>query len=123
MVSFFTNFSSTGVYCIDGGHASLLNSNTTFGDYGLRAVGKRMLVKPNISAVSASIDISGSLLLKAEKTNIQNYMINKLSISGSYNYTYVSGSGIRYASTITDSGLLIDALADDLLQVKATRTS
>jgi hypothetical protein len=123
LVSFFTNFSSTGVFCIDGGHASLLNSNTTFGDYGLRAIGKRMLVRPDISAVSASIDVSGSLLLKAEKTNIQNYMINKLVLSGSYNSTYVSGSGSRYASTITDSGLLIDALADDLLQVKPTRTS
>jgi len=123
LVSFFTNFSSTGVFCIDGGHASLLNSNTTFGDYGLRAQGKRMLVRPDISAVSASIDVSGSLLIKAEKTNIQNYMINKLVLSGSYNSTYVSGSGSNYASTITDSGLLIDSIADDLLQVKATRTS
>ena len=123
LVSFFTNFSSTGVFCIDGGHASLLNSNTTFGDYGLRAQGKRMLVRPDISAVSASIDISGSLLIAAQKTNIQNYMINKLALSGSYNYTYVSGSGTRYASTITDSGLLIDSIAADLLQVKPTRTS
>jgi hypothetical protein len=123
LVSFFTNFSSTGVFCIDGGHASLLNSNTTFGDYGLRAQGKRMLVKPDISAVSASIDVSGSLLIKAEKANIQNYMINKLVLSGSYNSTYVSASGANYASTITDSGLLIDSIADDLLQVNATRTS
>ena len=123
LVSFFTNFSSTGVFCIDGGHASLLNSNTTFGDYGLRAQGKRMLVKPDISAVSASIDVSGSLLIKSEKANIQTYMINKLVASGSYNSTYVSGSGSRYASTITDSGLLIDSIADDLLQIKATRTS
>jgi hypothetical protein len=123
LVSFFTNFSSTGVFCIDGGHASLLNSNTTFGDYGLRAQGKRMLVKPDISAVSASIDVSGSLLIKAEKANIQNYMINKLVLSGSYNSTYVSASGENYASTITDSGLLIDSIADDLLQVNATRTS
>ena len=123
LVSFFTNFSSTGVFCIDGGHASLLNSNTTFGDYGLRAEGKRMLVKPDISAVSASIDISGSLLIKAEKVNIQNYMINKLVLSGSYNSTYVSASGENYASTITDSGLLIDAISDDLLAPKASRTS
>jgi hypothetical protein len=121
LVSFFTNFSSTGVFCIDGGHASLLNSNTTFGDYGLRANGKRMLVKPDISAVSASIDVDGSLLIKSEKTNIQTYMINKLALSGSYNSTYLSG-GSRYDSTITDSGLLIDAIADDLLAPKASRT-
>ena len=122
LVSFFTNFSSTGVFCIDGGHASLLNSNTTFGDYGLRAQGKRMLVKPDITAVSASIDVSGSLLIKAEKTNIQNYMINKLVLSGSYNSTYISGSGSNYAGTIRDSGLLIDAISDDLLTPKASRT-
>jgi hypothetical protein len=122
LVSFFTNFSSTGVFTIDGGHASLLNSNTTFGDYGLRAQGKRMLVKPDILAVSASIDVSGSLLIKSEKTNIQNYMINKLVLSGSYNYTYISGSGSNYAGTIKDSGLLIDAISDDLLAPKASRT-
>ena len=122
LVSFFTNFSSTGVFTIDGGHASLLNSNTTFGDYGLRAQGKRMLVKPDISAVSASIDVSGSLLIKSEKTNIQNYMINKLVSSGSYNSTYISGSGSNYAGTIKDSGLLIDAISDDLLAPKASRT-
>ena len=122
LVSFFTNFSSTGVFTIDGGHASLLNSNTTFGDYGLRAQGKRMLVKPDILAVSASIDVSGSLLIKSEKTNIQNYMINKLVLSGSYNYTYISGSGSNYAGTIKDSGLLIDSISDDLLAPKASRT-
>jgi hypothetical protein len=123
LVSFFTNFSRVGTYCIDGGHCSLLNSNTTFGDYGLRAKGLRMLVKPNISAVSSSIDASGSLLITAQKSNIQNYMITKLAQSGSYNSSYVSGSGSRYASTITDSGLLIDAIAADLLVPTAARTS
>ena len=58
MVSFFTNFSRVGTYCIEGGHASLLNSNTTFGDYGLRSKGLRMLVKPNIIGVSSSLDVS-----------------------------------------------------------------
>ncbi len=123
LVSFFTNFSRVGTYCIEGGHASLLNSNTTFGDFGLRAKGKRMLVKPDISAVSASIDVSGSLLVRAQKSNIQTYMINKLSQSGSFASSYVSGSGTRYESTITDSGLLIDAIADDLLSLGAARTS
>jgi len=51
MVSFFTNFSRVGVFAIDGGHASLLNSNTTFGDYGLRASGSRIMVTPDISTV------------------------------------------------------------------------
>jgi hypothetical protein len=119
LVSFFTNFSSTGVFCIDGGHASLLNSNTTFGDYGLRAQGLRMLVKPDISAVSSSVDISGSLLVSANKTNIQEYMTQKLLLSGSYKENYYSGSMYCY----TDSGLLVDSIAADLLAPKASRTS
>jgi hypothetical protein len=123
LVSFFTNFSRVGTYCIEGGHASLLNSNTTFGDFGLRAKGKRMLVKPDISPVSASIDVSGSLLVSSNKSNIQAYMINKLTQSGSFASTYVSGSGSQYAATIKDSGLLIDAIADDLLAPGAARTS
>ena len=123
MVSFFTNFSRVGTYCLDGGHASLLNSNTTFGDFGLRSSGSRLLVVPDISAISSSIDASGSLLLLAQKSNIQNYMISRLTQSGSYASTYVSGSGSRYASTIKDSGLLITALSNDLLSPSAANTS
>ena len=123
LVSFFTNFSRVGVYCIEGGHASLLNSNTTFGDYGLRSKGVRMLVKPPVGIISSSIDISGSLIIRSEKTSIQNYMINKLVLSGSYNTTYISGCGANYESTIKDSGLLIDAISDDLLVPVCARTS
>jgi hypothetical protein len=119
MVSFFTNFSRVGVFSIDGGHASLLNSNTTFGDYGLRSKGLRILVKPNISAVSASISVSGSILVSSNKANIQSYMTSKLLISGSFKENYYSGSTYCYK----DSGLLIDAIADDLLSTGATRTS
>ena len=122
MVSFFTNFSRVGTYCIEGGQASLLNSNTTFGDYGLRSKGLRMLVKPNISNVSASLDVNGSLIIKAQKNSIRNYMIGKLQVSGSYNTSYLP-SGSRYESTLTDSGLLIDAICDDLLVPGAARTS
>jgi hypothetical protein len=123
MVSFFTNFSRIGTYCIDGGHASLLNSNTTFGDYGLRSKGLRLLVVPDISDISSSINPNGYTLLKQYKSNIQNYMISQLSVSGSYNTAYISGSGQYYDSTITDSGLLIDAIADDLLSPKSSRLS
>ena len=121
-VSFFTNFSRVGTYCIEGGHASLLNSNTTFGDYGLRSKGLRMLVKPNITDVSSSVDPIGSFIIKSEKNSIQYYMIGKLQVSGSYNVTYLP-TGTRYAATLKDSGLLIDALCDDLLVPGAARTS
>jgi hypothetical protein len=122
LVSFFTNFSRIGAYAVDGGQASLLNSNTTFGDYGLRASGSRMLVNPNITIVSQSVDNTGASLLKSNKTAIQNYMISKLEVSGAYAPSYgVSGS--RYAATIKDSGLLIDAISDDLLSSGSARTA
>jgi hypothetical protein len=122
LVSFFTNFSRVGVYCIEGAQASLLNSNTTFGDYGLRSKGLRMLVQPNTSGVNSSIDANGSLIIKSQKESIKTYMIGKLQVSGSYNTTYLP-SGTRYTSTLKDSGLLIDALCDDLLSPGAARTS
>ena len=123
LVSFFTNFSRAGVYCIDGGHASLLNSNTTFGDYGLRSKGKRILVTPITTGVTTTIDISGSLSIKSEKNNIRNYMISKLRLSGSYKQSYNNTTSSIYLSTITDSGLLIDAISDDLLSIKPARTT
>jgi len=121
MVSFFTNFSRVGTYAIDGGHASLLNSNTTFGDYGLRSKGFRILINPSTTGVTTNIDVTGSLLIKNNKNNIRNYMIMKLQQSGSYNVEYNNTGSSIYNSTITDSGLLIDAIADDLLSPKSGR--
>ena len=123
MVSFFTNFSRVGTYAIDGGHASLLNSNTTFGDYGLRSKGFRILINPDVSGVSTVTDVTGSLLIKNNKNNIRNYMMSKLQQSGSYNVQYNDTGSSIYQSTITDSGLLIDSLSDDLLSPTAGRTT
>jgi hypothetical protein len=121
MVSFFTNFSRVGVYAMDGGHASLLNSNTTFGDYGLRASGSRILISPSTSGITTNIDVSGSLIFKNNKNNIRNYMIQRLQQSGSYNSEYNNTGSSIYQSTITDSGLLIDAISDDLLSPNSGR--
>ena len=124
MVSFFTNFSRVGVYCIDGGHASLLNSNTTFGDYGLRSKGIRMLVKPDTTLVSGTtVDSVASALIATKKTNIQSYMISQLALYGSYSSSYSDTGSTIYQSTIKDSGLLIDAICDDLLSPVVTRVS
>lgn len=123
LVSFFTNFSRVGVYALDGGHASLLNSNTTFGDYGLRASGSRVLIVPSITGVTATTDSVGSNLIKTNKNLIRNYMINRLILSGSYHESYSDTGSTIYQSTITDSGLLIDAVSDDLLVPSASRTS
>src|SRR6056300_1676724 len=43
LVSFFTNFSAYSVKVIDGGQAVLLNSNTSFGDFGMYASGSRFI--------------------------------------------------------------------------------
>lgn len=123
MVSFFTNFSHIGTWAIGGGHISLLNSNTTFGDYGLRSTGKRMIVTPNISAVSEESSSAASSLILAEKTSIQNYMIDQLKLSGSFSASYADTNSAVYASTIKDSGILIDSIVSDLLGKVPGRTA
>lgn len=123
LVSFFTNFSRVGVYAIDGGHASLLNSNTTFGDYGLRSVGKRILVVPNINGLSTYTNSIESGKITGSKAAIQNYMITQLQTFGNYASSYSDVNSAAYKSTIKDSGLLIDALAADLLVPSASRLS
>ncbi len=122
LVSFFTNFSRIGCIAKDGGQASLLNSNTTFGDYGLRSSGSRILVNPDYSNISQSVDTIGSDLIEAFKPNIQNYMMTQLKLSGSYSTSYLDTGSSIYKSTITDSGLLIDAISDDLLASGSART-
>lgn len=122
-VSFFTNFSRVGIFAMDGGHASLLNSNTTFGDYGLRSSGSRILIVPDINPISSSIDASASLLLIQNSGSIQNYMMTQLQNNGWYSSSYLIPTSSAYLSTIKDSGLLINALAADLLVQKAARTS
>jgi hypothetical protein len=50
-------------------------------------------------------------------------MVSKLQISGSYNEFYNNPTSSIYLSTITDSGLLIDAISDDLLSATPGRTT
>ena len=122
LVSFFTNFSRTGVYCIDGGHASLLNSNTTFGDFGLRAEGKRILVVPTGFEVDTLTDTSGSVLIADNKQNIINFTVSGLQDSGSFSTEYNDTGSSIYQSTVKDAGFLIDALSADLLSPTPSRT-
>lgn len=121
-VSFFTNFSRVGIYAIDGGHASLLNSNTTFGDYGLRAKGKRIIVVPNITTITNYTSSIDSGYVTASKSNIQTFMMNNLIASGNYSSSYATNTAVS-ASTVKDSGLLIDAISADLLVASASRLS
>lgn len=43
LVSFFTNFAAYGVKVLNGGQAVLLNSNTSFGDFGMYSSGSRFI--------------------------------------------------------------------------------
>lgn len=122
-VSFFTNFSHVGNWAIDGGHASLLNSNTTFGDYGLRASGKRILVKPNTGSISPYISAPDSDIVQANKNVILNYMMQKLQVSGSYSGSYIDSGSAIHKSTMKDAGILVDALVSDLKDDTPGRTA
>jgi len=114
-VSFFTNFSHVGVWAIDGGHASLLNSNTTFGDYGLRSSGRRILVVADVDGIGTGSDTVASSIILAEKENILNNMMNRLQESGSYKSDYLDTGSFVYQSTMKDGGILVDSIASDLL--------
>jgi len=125
MVSFFTNFSRIGVYAMDGGHASLLNSNTTFGDYGLRASGSRIMITPDISTVDPALYASEAPKLLAMKSAIQAYELAFLQASGSSEYrnngTYNNPGLI--ASCSQDAGGLVNSLVADLTSTEASNTS
>jgi len=114
LVSFFTNFSRVGVYCIDGAQASLLNSNTSFGDYGLRSRGSRLLLKPDVSTIPEDRYPAAADLLTQAKEDIVDYMW-EFFVSGS------NPSGIDYntvpnyeTATKRDARNLIDAVVVDL---------
>jgi hypothetical protein len=122
LVSFFTNFSRVGVYALEGGHASLLNSNTTFGDYGLRASGSRILVVPDTTAVSTYTNNNDATLIENAKASILTHMITQLQLSGNYSSSYAEGLPY-YNSSLKDGGLLIDAIVADLRSPSAARSS
>ena len=122
LVSFFTNFSRVGVYCIDGGHASLLNSNTTFGDYGLRSKGIRKLVKPDVSSVPADTSTNLSQDITGSKQQILDFMIQGM-IAASTIGDYSDPNSAAVILTRKDAGILIDSLASDMLTAMPARTS
>lgn len=127
LVSFFTNFSRIGVFCIDGGHASLLNSNTTFGDFGLYASGSRLVVEPDVTQViNEPLELSSTIL--SEKQNTINYMWDEFISSSIDNNGFPSGlptgsyTGSFEVLTRRDAGFLIDALVHDTKTHGSSRT-
>ena len=121
LVSFFTNFSRVGVYCIDGGHAALLNSNTSFGDYGLRSRGFRILVEPDVSGVSEDVFESASTTLLANSEQIIDHLINNFQSRGDLVGDY--NDPVIEAATRKDAGILVQSIAQDLTTKKASLIS
>jgi hypothetical protein len=92
-----------------------LNSNTTFGDYGLRSSGRRILVVADVDGIGTGSDTVASSIILAEKENILNNMMNRLQESGSYKSDYLDTGSFVYQSTMKDGGILVDSIASDLL--------
>lgn len=57
LVSVFTNWSRAGIWTHQGGHVTLANSNSTFGDYSLVSTSYRVIIKaPEVLTVAAYPD-------------------------------------------------------------------
>lgn len=127
LVSFFTNFSRVGVFCIDGGHASLLNSNTTFGDYGLYASGSRLVVVPDVSTIEHE-DTELSTTLQDAKSDTIDYMWENFISASIQNNGFPSGlptgsyTGSYEVFTKRDAGFLVDAIVHDTKTHGSSRT-
>ena len=62
LVSVFTNWNRVGVWCHEGGQATLANSNNSFGDFSLVAIGSRLNILipttlPDLVTSTAAADI------------------------------------------------------------------
>jgi hypothetical protein len=84
----------------------------------------RILVKPDTTIVTGTtIDPTASAYIATKKTQIQTYMISQLALYGTYASSYSNTGSTIYESTIKDSGLLLDAICDDLLSPVVARVS
>jgi len=70
LVSFFINFCQFGILCVDGGHATLLNSNCSFGNYSLWAEGYRWLDNPQAVNQTWSSDGTVTQFLTTSNTKV-----------------------------------------------------
>lgn len=101
LVSFFKNFCQIGVLCTNGGHATLLNSNCSFGNYALWADGARV-----IDPIDDYVDAQD--LIRRNREFLQDEVVAFV------NATYPSFV-YDQAKCRRDVGLILDALSDDLL--------
>lgn len=62
LVSVFTNWSRAGIWTHLGGHVTMANSNSTFGDYSLVSTGYRVIIKaPELTGIDVYADAAGEI--------------------------------------------------------------
>ena len=76
LVSVFTNWSRVGIWTNQGGHVTMANSNSTFGDYSLASTGYRVIVNaPAVAGVGVYTTAAGQITANTEAI-VDNLMDN-----------------------------------------------
>jgi hypothetical protein len=101
LVSFFKNFCQFGVLCVSGGHATLLNSNCSFGNYALWSDGSRLLDPKD------DFDDARELLLRNK-----DYLVAETVAYVNETFPAFVYDEVKCAR---DVGLILDSLKEDLI--------
>ena len=126
LVSIFTNWSRVGIWTHAGGQATIVNSNSTFGDYAFASTGFRYTIlvpditdatygDPSLRSTLTESELQNPMLRYRACANVGNYLVNNLEAIANELYDN------RYI-TITDWDVVLNnALYANLTQ-RDTRT-
>lgn len=129
LVSIFTNWSRVGVWTHAGGQATIVNSNSTFGDYAFAATGYRYsILVPDIDESLRSTltpeELENPVLRYKPCANVGNYLITNLEAVADelYDNRYptipdwnVVANNATYANlTARDTRTIVRELGEDL---------
>jgi hypothetical protein len=110
LVSVFTNWSRVGIWTNEGGHVTMANSNSTFGDYSLASTGFRVIVNaPAVAGVSAYPTAANQITNNTEAI-VTNLMVNLYPTITNWNLL----SPTQIAQTERDTRTLLLQLSYDL---------
>ena len=101
LVSVFTICCNIGILCEDGGFCSITNSNTSFGTYGLVARG-------------VSLPLYNGTFVSQDADNASNILLSNLSVKPNYGDAVLIAN-YNQTKCARDTGLIVDALAFDIL--------
>ena len=110
LVSVFTNWSRVGIWTNQGGHVTMANSNSTFGDYSLASTGFRVIVNaPAVAGVSAYPAAADQITANTNAI-VSNLMDNLYPTVANWNLL----SSTQIAQTERDTRTLLLQLSYDL---------